>query len=184
MNQQGGTHTTRDTAVAFVLDDPAAAERELSVEDRLVRLMDAHERSIYTFTFTLVRDPDRAADCTQDTFIRAFEHLRQGKPITTAWLFTVARNRAMDEFRRRKRVQVDSEALDDMPHDDKVDLALSVQSVLEQLSPPDREVLYLFDIAGFKTDEIGEMLGVRGSAIRQRLSRARERFRAIYGARI
>ena len=46
----------------------------------------------------------------------------------------------------------------------------------------DREVLYLFDVAGFKTDEIGAMLGVRGSAVRQRLSRARERFRLLYGA--
>ena len=57
-----------------------------------------------------------------------------------------------------------------------------MESVLAQLSPQDREVLYLFDVAGFKTEEIGSMLGVRGTAIRQRLSRARERFRLIYGA--
>jgi RNA polymerase sigma-70 factor (ECF subfamily) len=166
-----------------MLDDPQATDAQRSPEDRLVALMDEHERSIYTFTFTLVRDADRAADCTQDTFIRAFEHLRQGRPITTAWLYTVARNRAMDEFRRRKRVQVDSDTLHALPHYDKTDTSLAVNAVLEQLSPPDREVLYLFDVAGFKTDEIGDMLGVRGSAIRQRLSRARERFRVLYGAR-
>jgi RNA polymerase sigma-70 factor (ECF subfamily) len=56
-----------------------------------------------------------------------------------------------------------------------------VESVLAQLSPQDREVLYLFDVAGFKTDEIGAMIGVRGTAVRQRLSRARDRFRLLYG---
>jgi RNA polymerase sigma-70 factor (ECF subfamily) len=69
-----------------------------------------------------------------------------------------------------------------MPVHHRTDESLAVQQVLERLSPPDREVLYLFDVAGFKTDEIGAMLGVRGTAIRQRLSRARERFRLLYGA--
>ena len=62
------------------------------------------------------------------------------------------------------------------------DQRLAVQQALEKLSASDREVLYLFDVAGFKTDEIGDMLGVRGAAIRQRLSRARERFRTAYGS--
>lgn len=88
----------------------------------------------------------------------------------------------MDEFRRRKRVQPDLDALQDVPVHLRTDETLAVQQVLERLSPHDREVLYLFDIAGFKTDEIGAMLGIRGTAVRQRLSRARERFRLLYGA--
>lgn len=163
-------------------EDQRVAGVELSAEDRLVHLMEKHERAIYNFMFGLVRDTDRALDCTQDTFVRAYEHLRKGKPINTAWLYTVARNRAMDEFRRGKRVQPDLDALAEIPVHHRTDESLAVQQVLERLSPHDREVLYLFDIAGFKTDEIGAMLGVRGTAIRQRLSRARERFRLLYGA--
>ena len=73
------------------------------------------------------------------------------------------------------------EKLEELAVHEPTDQVLAVQQVIEQLSPQDREVLYLFDVAGFKTDEIGAMLGVRGSAIRQRLSRARERFRVLYG---
>jgi RNA polymerase sigma-70 factor (ECF subfamily) len=163
-------------------EDQHAAGAAVSAENHLVHLMDEHERAIYNFMFGLLRDTDRALDCTQDTFVRAYEHLRKGKAINAAWLYTVARNRAMDEFRRNKRVQPDLDALEGVPVHHKTDESLAVQQVLECLSPPDREVLYLFDVAGFKTDEIGAMLGVRGTAIRQRLSRARERFRLLYGA--
>jgi RNA polymerase sigma-70 factor (ECF subfamily) len=88
----------------------------------------------------------------------------------------------MDEFRRRKRVESDDEALERQPVEHATDTVLAVRAVLESLSRADREVLYLFDVAGFKTDEIAVMLGVRGTAIRQRLSRARERFRVAYGS--
>lgn len=157
------------------------SETERAIEDQLVDLMNEYERPIYNFLLSLLHDPDVALDCAQDTFMRAFNNLKKGKSVNSPWLYTVARNRAMDEFRRNKKVQPDLDALEHIPVHEGTDRALAVRSVMEQLSPADREVLYLFDIAGFKTDEIGRMLGVRGSAIRQRLSRARERFRVLYG---
>jgi RNA polymerase sigma-70 factor (ECF subfamily) len=151
-------------------------------EDQLVRLMNDYERPIFNFLLTIVRDPDVALDCTQDTFLRAYEHLNKGREIKAAWLYTVARNRAMDEFRRKRRTETDIEALEQVPVEEQpVEDRLAVEAAIAQLSEGDREVLYLFDVAGFKTDEIGKMLGVRGSAIRQRLSRARTRFRVAYG---
>jgi RNA polymerase sigma-70 factor (ECF subfamily) len=156
-------------------------EAAVSIDEQLVRLIDNHERAIYNFLLALVRDADVALDCAQDTFIRAYENLRKGKPVNAPWLYTVARNRAMDEFRRKRRIQPESESLELMPVHEPTDRNLAVRQAFAQLSPSDREVLYLFDVAGFKTDEIGHMLGVRGTAIRQRLSRARERFRQIYG---
>lgn len=157
-------------------------EADAQVEEQLVRLMNEHERPIYHFLLALLRDGDAALDCAQDTFLRAYEHLRKNKPVNAGWLYKVARNRAMDEFRRNKRVQSELDTLEQLPVQDPTDRVMAVQAVLEHLSAADREVLYLFDVAGFKTDEIGAMLGIRGSAVRQRLSRARERFRLLYGA--
>jgi RNA polymerase sigma-70 factor (ECF subfamily) len=155
---------------------------EAPIEDQLVQLMSEHERPIYNFLLALLRDADVALDCAQDTFLRAYENLQKGRPVSPSWLYTVARNRAMDEFRKRRRIHPEAEALETIPVPGPNELNMAIQQVLDNLSPMDREVLYLFDIAGFKTDEIGEMLGVRGSAVRQRLSRARERFRHFYGA--
>jgi RNA polymerase sigma-70 factor (ECF subfamily) len=120
-------------------------------------------------------------DCVQDTFLRAYEALRKGKSINAAWLYTGARNRTMDEFRRRRRLHPDGEALEHLPISHSSDESIAVQTVLERMQPMDREVLFLFVVAGFKTDEIGAILGMNGTAIRQRLYRARERFRVLYG---
>ena len=156
-------------------------EADTQVENQLVLLMNEHERPIYNFLLNLLRDADLALDCAQDTFLRAYENLRKGRPVNAPWLYKVARNRAMDEFRQRKRLLPETEKLQQTPVHESTDQVLAVQSILDQLSPADREVLYLFDVAGFHTEEIGRMLGVRGTAIRQRLSRARQRFRALYG---
>jgi RNA polymerase sigma-70 factor, ECF subfamily len=164
------------------VEDRRVPDAEASIDNQLVGLMTDFERPIYNFLLAILRDSDVALDCAQDTFLRAYENLRKGKPVTSSWLYTVARNRAMDEFRKRRRIEPDEDALDRVAVPGPGDLSMAVQQVLNQLSPSDREVLYLFDVAGFKTDEIGDMLGVRGSAIRQRLSRARERFRTLYGA--
>jgi DNA-directed RNA polymerase specialized sigma24 family protein len=88
----------------------------------------------------------------------------------------------MDEFRRRRRLLPETDKLQQTPVHESTDRVVVVQSTMDQLSPADWEVLYLFDVAGFKTEEIGAMLGVRGSAVRQRLSWARQRFRALCGA--
>jgi RNA polymerase sigma-70 factor, ECF subfamily len=172
---------TAEGIITPVLEMGRAADDALSVDDQLVRLIAEHERAIYNFLLALVRDADVALDCAQDTFIRAYENLRKGRPVNAPWLYKVARNRAMDEFRRNKRVQPDTESLDFVPVHEPTERNLAVREAFSRLSASDREVLYLFDIAGFKTDEIGVMLGVRGTAIRQRLSRARERFRQVYG---
>jgi RNA polymerase sigma factor (sigma-70 family) len=49
--------------------------------------------------------PDDAEDCLQETLIsalRAYPRLRQGSNVR-AWLFTIARNKALDEHRARAR---------------------------------------------------------------------------------
>lgn len=153
------------------------------VEESLVALMDRYERPLYAYLMAILHDADAALDCAQDTFLRAYEHLSRGKTINARWLYTVARNRATDEFRRRRHLHREPEVLEQaaIAHH-SIEGSLDVQRIMDQLSPADREVLYLFEIAGFKTDEIGAMLGMRGSAVRQRLSRARERFRTLYGS--
>jgi RNA polymerase sigma-70 factor (ECF subfamily) len=139
-----------------------------------------HERALYAFVFTLVGDRDAAGDCVQDTFVRAHQNLCRGKDVTPAWLYTVARHRAMDEHRQRRRAKAIVDELERLPASQPSDDATSVWAVLNLLAPVDRDVLFLSSVAGYTTDEIGSMLGVRGTAIRQRMYRARRRFKRLY----
>lgn len=146
----------------------------------LVALMDRYERKLFTYLITMLRDEDTVMDCVQDTFVRAYDSLRRGSAVNAKWLYTVARNRAMDEFRRDRRLEHDEGTLTRLEWSGpNVDQTLDIQAALERLPAHDREVIYLFEVAGFKTEEMGEMLGISGSAVRQRLLRARERLRHV-----
>jgi RNA polymerase sigma-70 factor (ECF subfamily) len=143
--------------------------------------MAQHARSLEHFTRSLLRDSEPALDCVQDTFLRAFESLSQGKQVNRPWLFKVAHNRAMDELRRRRRIQPEVVPLASPSFDGSSETKMTVRQAMDRLTPQHRQVLYLFAVAGFKTDEIAGLLGTTGPAIRQRLYRAREEFRSIYG---
>jgi RNA polymerase sigma-70 factor (ECF subfamily) len=148
-----------------------------AAEEQLQALMDRYERPLYGFLFTLA-GPDDAADHAQETFVRAYEHLCRGKSITRGWLYTVARRLALDQLQRCKRVSLGPELLEQAPAPQPADRAALVRCCLDRLAPHEREVLYLFDIDGLTTSEIAALLGIGGAAVRQRLCRARARFRA------
>lgn len=146
-------------------------------------LLDHYEQSLYTFLVILLADRDSARDCIQDTFLRAYEHLNRGRPVTAAWLYTVARNRAIDEMRRRTREQHSDtlalcQARENAAYDGSGD---AVQRALLKLSPGDREILYLAEVDDFSSKEIGSMLGIRPGTVRMRLMRAHIRFRQVFG---
>src|SRR4051794_31405179 len=66
--------------------------------------VDTHRDQLARFLAATV-GPDDAQDCLQETLIaalRAYPRLRAGSNVR-AWLFTIARNKALDEHRARAR---------------------------------------------------------------------------------
>src|SRR3954471_15366803 len=66
--------------------------------------LDQHRDSLARFLAATV-GPQEADDCLQETLIaalRAYPRLRDGSNVR-AWLFTIARNKALDEHRLRAR---------------------------------------------------------------------------------
>src|SRR3954468_8067695 len=66
--------------------------------------VDEHRDQLARFLAATV-GPDDAQDCLQETLIaalRAYPRLRAGSNVR-AWLFTIARNKALDEHRSRAR---------------------------------------------------------------------------------
>jgi RNA polymerase sigma-70 factor (ECF subfamily) len=155
-----------------------------TVREVFAALLDRYEQSLFRFLIVLVGDRDSAKDCVQDTFLRAYQNLQRGKPVNAQWLYKVARNRAMDELRHQQRVRADPHPVDEAVLDEShtSERTRAVHRTLLQLSPGDREILYLAEVDGFTSLEIAAMLGIRAGAVRMRLSRAHVRFRQAYGA--
>ncbi len=155
------------------------------ISDQIVDLMNRYEQPLCNFLLVMLADQDLALECAQETFVRAYENLRRGKPVNAQWLYKVARNRAVDELRHRQRVQAKPDVLDYLPwaHETISEEQAAVRRVLEQMLPEDREVLYLHVFDRFKTAEIAHLLGIGAGATRMRLHRARQHFRQLWGER-
>ena len=66
-----------------------------------------HHGEIYAYLLRMLREPELAADLTQDAFIKAYKNYDTlEKPENArAWLYQIAHRVALDEIRRRKIIR-------------------------------------------------------------------------------
>ncbi len=158
-------------------------------EDRFRGLYDAHFDAVLGYALRRTDRPEDAADVTADTFVVAWRRLAHVPAGDGArpWLYGVARrtlaNHRRGEGRRaalgvRLRVQV-AQAVADLA--DEVVHRADLTAAMRRLSARDEEVLQLHLWEGLEAREIGEVLGLPGTVVRPRLSRARSRLRDLLG---
>lgn len=129
----------------------------------------------------------RAQELTQETFIRAYRALVRGDrwDNSRAWLYRVASRLATDDYRRRKLLEwlplLGTEPTPVPGPEFTVTERLAVQSALDALPSKYRIPLVLYVYEGQTVAEIAETLGLSISAVKMRLSRARIKFRQVYG---
>ena len=134
--------------------------------------LDQHRDSLARFLAATV-GPQDADDCLQETLIaalRAYPRLREGSNVR-AWLFTIARNKALDEHRSRARRPVPVAAgLDSVaaPHPgDGVDSEL--WSAVRELPPKQRAAVVLRFVNDLPHREIARVLDCSEAAARRSL---------------
>ena len=140
---------------------------------------------VYAYVVTLLRSRTAAEDVTAQAFERAFRKARTYDPAKggpRAWLFGIARNAALDELRRGKRIAtlvaepVDAAAAPDEAAERALARA-AVRNALAGLPPRDREVIALKFHAGLDNAEIAAVLGVSVSNAGTQLPRAMTKLR-------
>jgi RNA polymerase sigma-70 factor (ECF subfamily) len=161
--------------VARCLARDTAAEREL---------YDRHVDRVYRLAHRLCGDADRASDCTQETFIRAFARLAQfrGDAALGTWLNTITVSVVLNAHRRERRFEHRREELDDsLPHQGAPiappDLRRRLYEAIDQLPDRLRPVFVMHDVEGYTHEEIGGTLGIPTGTSKARLSDARARLR-------
>jgi RNA polymerase sigma-70 factor (ECF subfamily) len=127
----------------------------------------------------VLRDWAEAEDIAQSAFARALERrerFRGGD--VRAWLYTIGLRLALNELRRRRRVETLADMV--MP-----DWALRSQPdlwmALERIAPNQRAALLLSALDGYTHDEIGTILGVPAGTVSSWLSRTKDSLRTTLG---
>ncbi|MEA2124504.1 MAG: hypothetical protein QOI80_1286 [Solirubrobacteraceae bacterium] len=141
-------------------------------------------RAVATLART-TRDLGLAEEAVQGAFLRAVERWPDdGVPDDpAAWIYVTARNRALDELRRRSRL-ADASALEALPAPTRPDepwpddrLALIFACCHPALAPEARIALTLRHVGGLTTAEAARAFLVSEAAMAQRLVRARQKLR-------
>ncbi len=156
-----------------------AMEREPTTADTYAeRLFALHERRLGQFLVHVVRDRGLAEDVLQETFLAAWRSRDQlGEVVNAeAWLFGIARHRALHALRgaRRLRLALERIGRDERTPDQGPGPALDVLDLLHRaLGPEDRALVVLRHVHGFDAPALAAITGRSPAAIRKRLERSR-----------
>ena len=175
----------------------ATATPHAAIDERFTRLVLDHQRRIHRFIFGMVGVEALAEDLTQDVFLSAYKALDRlpDDANEQAWLYTIARNRALQELRRRKilrwvplaRPRDDGDSDEDAHPDDGTPLAESVaerdrlRRAMAKVPPKDLACL-LLSVDGHSYKEVAAITKLTMPAVRARIFRARERLRQVLSA--
>jgi RNA polymerase sigma-70 factor, ECF subfamily len=145
-----------------------------------------HQREIYAYLVRMLRDPELAADLTQDAFIRAYRAHADLEDVAKAraWLYQIAHRVALDEIRRRKIIRFvpwTGESRGSSPSAERLvlDAKLSgdLERALRRIPERQRSALLLAEVHEMTGLELAAALGTSHIAARALLTRARESLR-------
>jgi RNA polymerase sigma-70 factor (ECF subfamily) len=161
------------------------------------QLVDRYERKIFRLAKHITQNQEDAEDVLQDTFLKAYEHVRdfQEQSKFYTWVVRIAVNEALMKLRKRRPGKIFSldEAVDtgeetvtreiavweNNPEQrySREELHTILQQAIDGLAPIFRTVFVLRDVDELSTEETAEALGISIPAVKSRLLRARLQLR-------
>lgn len=175
-------------------DDDKALMQRVALHDQtaLAELYRLYAGLVYGVAMRVLQNTSLAEEVMQDTFVKVWREPGKWKPDggrLVNWLATVTRYTAIDRLRKELRQPpLTSATLDEIPH-----LAASVgvidelawhdsqllQSIMNQLPPPQLEVIQLAFWQGMTHTEISRKLDLPLGTVKSRLQLGLRRLRAL-----
>jgi RNA polymerase sigma-70 factor (ECF subfamily) len=141
-----------------------------------------HRLGVFRYLRRIIGQAEAARDLTQEVFLRvtrtqAPEADASGR---RAWVFTIARNLALNHLRDHQRRPALVELTEPVSRATQ-EIGAAIEQALSTLHEMDRDVFLMRETAGLSYDEIASVCGISVEAVRGRLRRARQRLREALG---
>jgi len=155
--------------------------------DAVEALVRRHWDGAHRAAFLIVHDAGAAEDIAQEAMLAAvrsidrFDRRRPFKP----WLHRIVVNRSLDWLRARARrpevsVEVTAPVAGARVEGEASDvLSDELMRALAELDPDERALVVMRHLLGYRSPELGRMLGMPAATVRTRLARAIARLREL-----
>ncbi len=166
-------------------------------ESALRALIERYLKPVYNFVYRYVGNEGGAEDITQESFVKAWKHLRRfdQKRKFKTWIFTIAKNTALNWIKKKRPALIsefenwegDNELSDSiadpspLPEElfERSELSIKLSSAMDKLNPNHRTVLLMRYKENFTFQEISESLGKPLHTVKSQHRRALIKLREI-----
>lgn len=164
-------------------------EQKNSTETTFLKLYEEYSDPIYRHCYFRVSSETLAQDLTQESFMRVWNYLAEGKSIDNpkAFLYRIAGNLVIDYYRKKKETSLDMLAETGYdPVGENAETILTyvdgqhARELLSKLDDVSREVLVMRYISDLSIREIADSIGESENVVSVRIHRAIEKLKKIF----
>lgn len=168
--------------------------------DAFAALFEQHKLPLWKAAVAVLGSVDDAADALQETTIKAWRAIPrfEGRSHLSTWLMRILLRTCYDLLRKRRRetpyapegfsgepaakgpVFNEQQAIVGGKHRPDCDVIIDVRDAIGKLSSDDRLLLTLFYVNDYPVSQVAEIMNLSDGAVRTRLTRARDKFKAAY----
>jgi RNA polymerase sigma-70 factor (ECF subfamily) len=166
-----------------------------AIEKMFLDAYQMHSDAIFRFVSFKIDNREKALDITQDTFMKTWMHISKNGEIQNirAFLYKVAGNLVIDEYRRRGRKDYGTDSLEDLAENgfepsnstDEIESMINkidgekVLKMTAELPPMYANILFLKYTEELSIQEIADNLGVSQNVVSVRLNRATNKLKEL-----
>jgi RNA polymerase sigma-70 factor (ECF subfamily) len=180
------TKTLTEESLAFMVNEAEGIHQSMTVN--FTELYRRNATNVFYYLYSRVRNVADAEDLTSQTFVTALENLPKLRDPRkfTPWVFSIARNKAFDYFRRSQRHPTagyeeeleSAKAVEVTLSQTDQDRLCDLESLISRLSPLEQEYLRLRIVADLPFAEIASILSEPETRIKKKYYRLLERLQA------
>ncbi|QTM99067.1 sigma-70 family RNA polymerase sigma factor [Sediminibacillus dalangtanensis] len=156
---------------------PLVNQTPAETKETFTNAIEAHVPHLKNYCISLTSSKWDGEDLMQETLAKAYQsHRKETKPITKAYLYRIASNTWIDQYRKRKPDEDYNRELSSLPAEKAADsdfVLEAIETALRQLSPKQRVSLLLTEGFGYTALEAAELVGTSEGAIKAALHRGR-----------